>query len=274
MFLSSIGYASVKGCRHTHPTNVDIDADGLIGDRQLAFVDATDLSTLRTVAHPRLLTLSASRLGPSLTLTTPHGSVAQELGDGTAADVEYWDRRIPAELFPGPCSDVVSDFLGRALILARAAQGRFVYAEPVTFLLAGELHDAAKELGVTQLDPRRFRANLVIDDTAIPGSRQNDWVRRTFAVGEAVLSVVDRVKRCAVIDRDPDTGERDLPLFSSLGTSRGEDAHCFGYAATVLRPGLVRVGDPVRASSTILGVPPGAVDRRDHGLERGVDDAG
>lgn len=250
MRVSDISYAAVKGCRHTHPAEADIGPLGLAGDRELAFVDATALTALRTVAHPELLTLTAEFAADILTLTTSDGPIRQELREGRRATVEYWSRPIEADLYAGAVSAAVSEYLRKPVVLAHAVHTRFVYAEPVTLILRSEVAAVADRIGVPDLDARRFRANVVIDDLTEPVAAQHDWLGSTIQIGEVCLSVVGRVQRCTVIDRNPATGERDLPVFRHLGSSSAVDTSPdtppgFGYAAMVLHPGQVHLGDVV-----------------------------
>ena len=43
-----------------------------------------------------------------------------------------------------------------------------------------------------------------------------DWVGQEFELGTARLEITAPINRCLNIDVNPDTGERDIPLFSLL----------------------------------------------------------
>jgi uncharacterized protein YcbX len=88
------------------------------------------------------------------------------------------------------------------------------------------------------VDAVRFRSTFVIDG-AEDGRIEDSWVGRELQVGEARLEVVSRIPRCAVIDLDPETGQRDRSLLKALD---GPEL-AFGVDAVVVTPGLVRVGD-------------------------------
>ena len=64
----------------------------------------------------------------------------------------------------------------------------------------------------------------------------------SLQVGEAALEVRGAIPRCAVVDLDPVTGERDATLLKALGPEV-----TFAVDAVVTRPGRVRVGDEVVA---------------------------
>jgi hypothetical protein len=48
-----------------------------------------------------------------------------------------------------------------------------------------------------------------------------------------------------VVDLDPATGVRDLPLLKLLGSRRVDGEIPFGLDGEVIGPGLVAAGDPV-----------------------------
>ncbi len=89
------------------------------------------------------------------------------------------------------------------------------------------------------VDPVRFRGNLMI-----AGDRpwqDFDWIGRDLAIGDARLSVVDRIGRCAATNVDPATGERDMNIPMTLIGGFGH-GHC-GVYAKVTAAGKVAVGD-------------------------------
>lgn len=68
----------------------------------------------------------------------------------------------------------------------------------------------------------------------------------SVTLGEASMRVRGVVPRCAVVDLDPATGVRNVPVLATLAGYRRNDGEiCFGVDADVTVSGLVRVGDPV-----------------------------
>jgi uncharacterized protein YcbX len=93
---------------------------------------------------------------------------------------------------------------------------------------------------VGDLDPRRFRMNLVVDT---PGDHPEDaWIGHTLRLGGARIRVDRPDSRCVIITTDPDTGERDPSILKELG--RTHDA-CAGVYCSVIEPGRIAVGDEV-----------------------------
>jgi uncharacterized protein len=93
--------------------------------------------------------------------------------------------------------------------------------------------------------PLRFRGNFYV--TGWPAWHEFDLLDREIIVGKARLKVVKRIKRCAAVDVDPDTGIRDLTIPRTLIQSFGH-ADC-GVYAEVLEGGMVTRGDSVAVKS-------------------------
>ncbi|HEX5441047.1 MAG TPA: MOSC domain-containing protein [Ktedonobacterales bacterium] len=107
-----------------------------------------------------------------------------------------------------------------------------------------------------QVDPRRFRPNLVIETPDdMQGFVENDWVGRTLAIGAEVrLRVTDPSPRCVVPtlpqgELAEDIGilravaEHNRPMAPALDGARRPS---LGVYASVERGGLIHAGDTVR----------------------------
>jgi uncharacterized protein len=116
----------------------------------------------------------------------------------------------------------------------------------VTLLSTGSLHALAGALGETEpIDPRRFRMLLGIEGAE--AHEEDRWLDRDVSVGEAVVRPLGNVGRCAVTTQNPETGVPDLGTLKALHAYRedGTEPLPFGVHGVVVRPGRVRVGDPV-----------------------------
>lgn len=89
-------------------------------------------------------------------------------------------------------------------------------------------------------DPRRTRSNLVVATTE--PFVEDSWVGRRLAIGETVLTVVEQVPRCRMVDLDQDGVRVDTRWLRSLGRERATNLAVY---ADVTRGGWLRVGDPV-----------------------------
>lgn len=89
------------------------------------------------------------------------------------------------------------------------------------------------------IDVRRFRPNVVFN--GVEPWEEFKWVGQTLRMGDATLTISAPIGRCLNIDVNPDTGERDVPLFSLLQQHFGHGKT--GVVAKVKLGGLVEVGD-------------------------------
>jgi uncharacterized protein YcbX len=209
-----------------------VTADGLEGDRRFALYDVATGFGLTARRVPQLLFASA-RLRPDGTaeITLPDGSVA-----GTDGALSEW--------------------LGRPVTLRSAAtKAARRYENVVDFEhettsdwapfegAEGPFHDtpAARvsllsRTTVGSWDPRRFRANVLLDDGA-----EDSLVGSRIALGEAGLDVKVRLERCVMTTRAQSGGiERDLDVLRTIARERNA---CLAVGALVVRPGTIRVGD-------------------------------
>jgi len=96
--------------------------------------------------------------------------------------------------------------------------------------------------------PLRFRANLYVEGW--PAWSEFDLLDRTLAIGDVRLKVVKRIVRCAAVNVDPDTAERDLAIPQALQRRLGH-ADC-GIYAEVVTGGSLAIGDAVTAEQAEL----------------------
>lgn len=239
MQVVSVGYAAVKGTRHRARHEVLLGPDGVAGDRRWCLVDVAARQVLRTVAHPGLLGLEVRE----------DDDLRSAPGTGERVTCDYWGREVTLELVDHALAAEASRLLGltpqRDVRLAAAAGRGVVYAGAVSLVGLATLEALADEVGGA-VDPRRFRANLVVD-TGLPPRAEEDWVGRDLRVGGAVVRPTALTPRCAVVDHHPVTGERDLRLLVSLPLVAGTPV-C-GVDGDVVAGGAVRPGDVVELLS-------------------------
>jgi uncharacterized protein YcbX len=99
-----------------------------------------------------------------------------------------------------------------------------------------------------QVHPLRFRANLYV--VGWPAWSEFDLLDRTLAIGEIRLKVVKRIVRCAAVNVDPDTAERDLAIPQALQRRLGH-GDC-GIYAEVITGGTIAAGDTIAAEQPAL----------------------
>ncbi len=92
-----------------------------------------------------------------------------------------------------------------------------------------------------KIDPVRFRGNVQIEG-AEPWA-EFGWLDREIAIGGARLTVTERIDRCAAINVNPATGERDMNLIKALKSGFGNID--MGVYAKVIEAGTIRPGDKI-----------------------------
>jgi hypothetical protein len=114
-------------------------------------------------------------------------------------------------------------------------------------------------------DPRRFRANLLVDSGATEGLIERAWCGGTARAGTAAARIAIPTVRCSM----PSRAQRDLPADPQiLKTLAAEADRCLGVYAEVERPGRVTVGDPVEFDPPRRSLLGGWKDRQATALKR------
>ena len=105
---------------------------------------------------------------------------------------------------------------------------------------------SAKKLGEetgTNVDKRRFRANVYVDLTNAAGFVEDQFVGKTLRIGsKVVVSVLERDPRCMMITLDPDTAEKTPAILKQVAQAHEGMAGVYG---AVLMEGMIRKGDSV-----------------------------
>ncbi|MFC8504533.1 MOSC domain-containing protein [Pedococcus sp. NPDC057267] len=264
MRVRRLGFAAVKGTRHLSRPVVELAADGPRGDRRYAVADPATGRVLRTVDHPALARVEAEVEGGLLRLRLPDGTLVDGPAEpgaigqpGGTLHGDYWGRPATLRLLDGSHDAALTAYLGRPATLVATEPGAVVWGAPVSLVTTGELERLAERLGAAgatapaALD-ERFRATVTLeaDHDPEPGT--------LLRLGAAVVEVVGRIDRCAVIDADPRTGLRDSRLLRHLEQRDGLPT--FGVDAHVLAPGTVRLGDP----GVVHALDPGTPERAAH----------
>jgi len=245
--VTRLGLTPLKGARHTERPSVELTAEGPDGDRVFCLVDPSRGRVVRTVEAPALMTTAVHWDGTTLTARLPG---AQSSGvprpSGQRLRVDYWGRQADLEVVEGPWADAFSRLLDREVVLARTCRaGEVVYAGPVSLVTSSSIRRLAEASG-HRVDPAAFRATVAVDTGPAAPHVEDGWTGRRLRLGEAEVEVRGPLPRCAVVDRDPVSGERAAGLLACLGGYRRVAGEIlFGVHAVVTRPGRVVAGDPV-----------------------------
>jgi MOSC domain-containing protein len=205
---------------------------GLDGDRRFGFRRTGDASGFPW--------LSASRL-PELLLYHP---VRLEASGGEPVPTHV---RTPSgscvELQSGELNAEIGSRLGSGVELMKLLHGIFDEGA-ISVISLSTIEGIGREAG-RDLDPRRFRANILLETEPRP-FLEDGWIGGRLVFGEGpsrpAVSVTMRDERCAMLNLDPDTGERDARVMKAVVRLNNNNA---GVYATAVQVGAIRVGDSV-----------------------------
>jgi uncharacterized protein len=248
--VSGLATAPVKGMRLHRSSEVQVGPCGVTGDRAFLVVDH-DCRLLLTTRNPHLLQIEPSWdwSRSVLALRFPDGCVVQDVPEAGAAAVTrtYEGREIPGWLVPGPLSAALSGYLGRPVHLFKRAPDHLGADDhPVTLMSEASLHALAAEFSGAAPDPRRFR--MTINVTGADAWAEHGWGGQQVVIGDIALRAIAPVPRCAVTTHNPESGATDVRILHALARLRGKKDITFGIWCDIVRPGRIRVGDPVLPS--------------------------
>jgi uncharacterized protein len=114
---------------------------------------------------------------------------------------------------------------------------------PISMFSIQTVQQLGEEIG-TNLDKRRFRANIYVDLGSASAFSENEFVGRTLQIGDkVVVGVTDRDPRCKMITLDPDTAQANPGVLRHV--ARAHDTKVGVYGA-VLIEGIIRSGDQIQ----------------------------
>jgi uncharacterized protein YcbX len=255
----------VKGTTLHSMDEAVVTEHGIPDDRRFFVIDERDRLTNGRRHGP--LVMVQSRFDPRssvLTLVFPDGTTVA----GTAAptgqpvSVHFFDHYVAGHEVPGPWQAALSEFCGRPVRLIQAdVAGHGLDLHPLTLLGSSSIEWLRGRAAAGVLDRRRFRTSLEIAGTS--PFNEDTWIGHPVTIGDVVAEVIGKVPRCRVTRQDPETGRPDVDTLRMLvdsyrdraiaagGTppaampAGGEEHISFAVYGRVLRPGRVRVGDPV-----------------------------
>lgn len=138
-------------------------------------------------------------------------------------------------------SRVVKDGRGPVEIIDAGALAMTDIKTPALSLINPASVKALSERLKIEVDPMRFRGNLLIDGAA-PWA-EFDWVGRTVTLGSATATVMKRIGRCAAISVDPTTATKDINLVAML-QQHFDHTDC-GIYLEITGAGVIKPGDAI-----------------------------
>lgn len=253
--VTRISIAPVKSLGLVHPDEVELTERGVAGNRRFWLVD----QDRRLVNNKRNGPLV--RIRPEWDETTRELALTFPDGARVAGTVELEDDPFEVEMYRyplasrrvvGPWEDAISRFAGHDLTLLWAEEGApdRLYAGTTSLVSRESLADLAHRAGEPGLDGRRFRMMFEIE--GVRPYEEDAWQGAEVHVGAATVKVNGDVGRCAVTTHDPDTGIPTVDTLKALAGYRREgrkEPLPLGVYGSVAKPGRVRVGDAVIATS-------------------------
>jgi uncharacterized protein len=211
----------------------EVDWQGIEGDRQYAFVrraNGTRFPWLTAREVPAMVLHRARFADPG---SPKRSAVLVDTPGG--ATVPLHDAMLCAHLEAAA---------GEPAALIQVARG--VYdSMPISIQTTGG-HARLEAAHGGALDPLRFRINVVIESELSVAEWQG--LRLAFGNDEdgAVVQIADPIARCVVVTIDPETGAKEPRVLRTVAQAFG---NAYGIYSTPARPGLIRVGDPVRLTA-------------------------
>lgn len=267
--VASLHRFPVKSMQGDSPASVEVDENGIVGDRTWALRD-TETGKLISAKRPRLwramLDCVATGTGDDVAVTLPSGDTF-EIGDaGLPLALEaLFGRSVAIEASTGPMQGTYESDWPELEGISLAGEMEFptnLTGEGTSFVDLGILHlltttsmaSLAAANGEVTVDHRRFRPSILLDTPDLDGFPENVWNGQTLTIGSGadavVISLGEPAPRCVMttvaqpdLPREPgvlQTIAAENKLTNELGTFA-----CLGCYASVEAGGAITVGDPV-----------------------------
>jgi uncharacterized protein len=157
-------------------------------------------------------------------------------------DVETPDGQTLAIDDPALIEMLRADIDPKHQVTLMQSQRAMTDCRPVSIFSLQSAQQLAEETD-TQVDKRRFRANVYVDLASGNGFAENDLVGRSVRIGpKVIVAVLERDPRCVMITLDPDTGEQAPAILKKVAQAHDGMAGVYG---AVLVEGMLHKGDPV-----------------------------
>ncbi|PWV95891.1 hypothetical protein DFQ01_12466 [Paenibacillus cellulosilyticus] len=211
-----------------------IAAYGMYGDRSHALIDNDKEgwdSFITARQYPHMLSYTASlpdgggteAAFPEVQITAPDGRMLHWTDDLLEELGGFPNRSISLKRHRPDSKELLSVDAGGLLLITDRS-----------------LRKIEERLG-GPVDPRRFRANMMIALSEDAVEDEYEWVgSRLHLEDGTVLEVVEPCERCILVTIDPDTRERNKEVLLAV---RDVMSLNFGVYASVIRTGEAAVGD-------------------------------
>ena len=236
----------VKGLSPESISTFQVDIDGAIpGDRRFALaLGSTHFDASAPHWLPKSSFLALFRNEKLATLTTKFNEESGEL------TILREDKQVAHGKITDPVGKaIIEDFIAAYLRDQTRGRPRLVESKGGTIFTdqkkkvlslinLASVKDLERVAG-RPIDPLRFRGNLYID--GLDPWEEFNWIGQDMHCGTTGLNIKERTERCAAINVNPETGEKDINLVNALNNGFGHID--MGVFATVTEAGTLSVGD-------------------------------
>ncbi|HKY17034.1 MAG TPA: MOSC domain-containing protein [Microthrixaceae bacterium] len=277
MRLGELWRYPVKSMMGERVDHADLAVTGMVGDRAWAARDEVRGGIRGAKKIGSLMRLAARHVegvGGVVEITLPDGGTVRtddpdrdrRVSDALDHEVTLWPLQPTTDLEHyrrgGPDSDDLLEELraifGREpdeplpdlsvfppeILEFESPPGTYFDAFPLLVMTTSALRALQEALPDSVVDVRRFRPNLVVDTGEAEGHPELSWVGRRLEVGDVVIELTTACPRCVMITREIDeTIPADRGVLRHVVRDLDQNV---GMYASVVTPGRLSVGDPVR----------------------------
>ncbi|HEX8219511.1 MAG TPA: MOSC N-terminal beta barrel domain-containing protein [Chloroflexia bacterium] len=227
----------VKSMRAEALTEANVTFEGIAGDRRFAFIQGrkrTNFPWLTAREIPRMVLYAARHVDPTnpdksdVLVTTPEGKELDIFSDELLAELreQLTERERNQPIYPVHLKSAF-DATHISLVTTHALK-------------------KLSELVGEEIEPRRFRENLVVNTNGSERPDEQSWVGSRIVIGQGeravIVALTNSDHRCMMPNLHPDTAEQDPRILRNIAQNQN---NIMGVYGCVVQRGTIRVGDPV-----------------------------
>lgn len=232
--VHSLHIYPVKSMRGIEVAQASLYWYGFNGDRKYAFVRS---------GNPSGFPWLTGREVPTLLLYQPYFTNPAEPLNSAIRVINPAGQDHP--LHSPQLHQELEQAYGQPIHLSQLSRGTFD-CMPVSLISTTTVDTISQTTSLT-LTSQRFRANILI---TLNHAHEDNWAGHTLTFGNrpdsAHVQVNYPTRRCAMINLDPNTAQRNPHVLKTVGQTRNT---CAGMYGTALKLGTIQTGDPLFLTS-------------------------